>query len=442
MKGKHAESFLDYRVPPTPRFLIFAALLFVPGVYLVLLGSAALSLVFSFEVFRLFSDTADKSNNTNIPALIALGALIVAYACIRGIWIMLFRKSRFELAMSISSDQQPRLWSLVRQVCRTLRTSEPDAVILHAEPTFFVQTGKLKVINGKVERKVLSIGLPSLNTLSTKELRAILAHEFAHFTGNDTLYSSLVLPIYLGTQASMNRLLSEIRNKSETAQSAIAGFFIKMPMFIPYAIIFAYLKLFQLLDMKLSRMREKRADYIAAIVCGSEAFSNSLRKVTVFSRAFYSASRDQIIDLLKEDKIFVNCYSAFRSSLPQLWESFPELEAATLSEKEELLSSHPLLRTRLEYVPSVPDRYHDAELAANLIDNLETYEENLTAAYTEFVSLLYSKEIQKRKQRLKATDTRPVAYVKCPHCHMRTYEGKRCHVCGKRLKSIFDALDL
>jgi Zn-dependent protease with chaperone function len=432
VQGK--DYLLDQRIPSTPRSLILLALLFVPGVYLVLLLSAILPLGMYFGIVHQLTQIPSKSgSDQSLERMIGLGAIIATSACLRGIWMTVFRKTRFELGLVIDLSREGKLESFISDICNQLGAKLPDAIILHAEPTFFVQSGKLKVLNAKIKGRILAISLPLISGLSLRQLRAVLVHEFAHFTGNDTVYSSVVLPVYVGTQESMNRLLAEINSTSKDLQGAIIGFFTKIPLFLPYLVLLLYLKLFQILDMKLSRLREKRADVISALICGSGTFSDSLRKVIRLSGSFYSLSYQQIVELLKDDKAYVNYYNTFRNSLAQSWEWSSRFEVEALAEKELAFSSHPTLQTRLNYIPNVPERYNDTEHATSLFINLESYEKVLTEAYTEYVSLVSHAEIQNSKQIKLPNPTRPVASVKCPNCYMRTYQGTHCHVCGKPL---------
>ncbi len=439
---QNSDDIFGGRVPSTPRSLIFIALLFVPGVYLVLLLSAAIPIAMWWELIGALNELPNKSgSDQSVERMIGFGAIIATYACVRGIWMTLFRKPRFELAIGVDLNRERNLNSFILDVCNSLRTTTPDAVILHAEPTFFVQNGKLKVLNAEVKGKILAVSLPLLSGLSLNELRAILVHEFAHFTGNDTLYSSIVLPVYVGTQESMHRLLAEIKSKAKDLQGNLVGFFTKIPLLLPYAILWLYLKLFQLLDMKLSRVREKRADFIATFTCGSKTFSDSLRKVVRLSGSFYSLSHEHIVELLKDDKAYINYYSVFRNSLPQVWEWTSRFEAEALSEKEQVLSSHPTLKTRLTYIPEASEKYNDTQIATGLIVDLDTYEKTLTESYTQLVGMFSSNEVQKRKQEARPKETVRVRNVKCPHCYMRTYDGTHCQVCGKPLTSIFDGFE-
>jgi len=429
-------------VPSTPWALILIALLFVPGVYLVLLVAAFVPLYMWWELVRALSGLPGKSGSEqSLSRMIGFGAIIAAYACLRGVWMTLFRRPRFELALRVDLNQEPKLDSFILDVCNSLKTSTPDSVILHAEPTFFVQSGRLKVLNAEVKGRVLAISLPLLSGLSLNELRAILVHEFAHFTGRDTLYSRVVLPVYIGTQASMQRLLAEIKSKAEDLQGNFVGFFMKIPMVVPYAILWLYLKIFQLLDLFISRLREKRADFIAATTCGSRTFASALRKVVRLSRSFYTLSHDQIVDLLKDDKAYINYYAVFRNTLPQIWEWSSTFEQEALSENQLAFSSHPTLRTRLRYIPDSSDKYNDTENATSLIVNLDTYEKTLTESYTQLVAMFSADEVRRRKQQSMPKQTVRVRTVKCPHCYMRTYRGSRCDVCGKPLTSVFDEFD-
>jgi Zn-dependent protease with chaperone function len=430
--------------------LLFLALLFVPGVYFILLISAAIPLAIWFWLVEATSHLSNaSSSNQTLEKLVGFGALIATYACLRGIWKSFFRNPRFELALPVDLRKETKLRAFINSVCRALGTQPPDSVILHAQPNFFVQNGKLQTLNGIVKGKILALGLPVLTGLFVNELRAILAHEFAHFTGKDTLYSSVVLPVYVGTRSSITRLRSELRSNSDDIGEAFLGLMMKAPMLPPYAMLVGYLKLFQLLDLFVSRIRERRADTIAASFCGSETFSRGLRKTVRLSRSFDSLSKDQIIDLLKDDKAFINYYATFRDLLPQVWQYSDQFESDALLENQKAFSSHPTLRARLAYLPDVPDAFSDADDCTSLFSDLEPFETTLTDNYTQYIAYQFAHEVEERKLQSRQVALRSmkplkpvrVASVKCPHCFMRTYPDlKRCHICGKRLTSIFDFL--
>src|SRR5262249_14600147 len=94
--------------------------------------------------------------------------------------------------------------------------------------------------------------------------RAVLAHELAHFSGNDTYYSKKISP-----------LLARYQHYLEALQQ---GIFAK-PIFY-FAVLFRVLYEFSL--GKLSRKRETRADRIAAEHVSPKAVADALVRTTVY----------------------------------------------------------------------------------------------------------------------------------------------------------------
>lgn len=80
--------------------------------------------------------------------------------------------------------------------CTWSKSSSPYG-FLYAEPTFFVTQTKATTLDEKLGGgRILASGAPFLYSLGTAELKSILAHEFAHFTGRGTSHSRAVLPVH------------------------------------------------------------------------------------------------------------------------------------------------------------------------------------------------------------------------------------------------------
>lgn len=381
-------------IPETPLSLIILALLFVPGVYIVLILSAALTVAIGAGLMAIiYYICAEWLHRipVGILFLLGIGILIGIFAVLKGIIQSMWRKPRFEPAILIDINKEPSLNSFIKNLCDLMGTKLPNSIILHSEPTFFVQQGKLDVFNGKAKERVLAIGLPLLSSLTINELRAILSHEFAHFTGRDTLYSSFVLPVYVGTTTASEEMSAVIDSSTESDNAG----WMSIPLILPNLALNLYLRLFHFIDMKISRSREKRADMIAALICGSHSFSSGLKKVVGVAGAFQTVSQSHIVDELKEGKAFINYYKVFRDTLPQLSDLVSKYEKNALSEPESIYDSHPTLNSRLGYIPKIAERYNDEALAINLLANLEQYEQTLTENYTQLLATMsgyYGKE--------------------------------------------------
>ncbi len=373
-------------VPDAPKNLINLSLLFVPGVYIVLFLAAAVNVLIGLGLIYLVLFFANATNRlpVGILFLLAIGVLYGVYAVLKGLVRTVIRKPSFEPALSVDLSKEAKLKTFIESLCSMMGTGMPESVILHSGPAFFVQQGKLKVFNGTVKGRVLAISFPLLNELTVNELRAILAHEFAHFTGRDTVYSSFVLPVYSGTIESMKEMNAVMRGTSNS-DSAIAS----LPLILPYKGLELYLLLFHKLNMKLSRIREQRADTIAALTCGSKSFSSSLSKVVSLSGVFEGASREHILSGIKENRVFVNYYATFQKDvLPNATDHVKACEKKALEQNEGEYDSHCSLRTRIEYVPNVPEKYSDEEKALTLLADPEDYGKTLTEGYTQYIAVM------------------------------------------------------
>lgn len=382
---------LEENVPPnTPTWSIIRAILFVPGVLVVFLLSIGLMVAVASAIIGIIIYLITLLNVKVVPTgiilLLILGVFSGVIAILKGVFRVFWRKNPTQPAFIINLRDEPYLDAFITKLCSAMGTKKPKSVILHAESTFFVTSGSIKTINGKARGRVLAIGLPSMGVLTISELRAILAHEFAHFTGKDTIYSSVVSPIYISTVTACREMASVLNHKSEDSN------WMSLPLIIPYKMLDLYLRVFHSFNMQISRLREQRADVIATITCGTNSFSMGLRKVIAYSGAFDYQSKIDIINELKKDMAYVNYYEEFRRKLPQLYELASVYDNNALNEQDNQNLSHPVLANRLNYIPSdIDEKFSDNdELALSLFKNIKTYEEELTGGYTQYVAKIES----------------------------------------------------
>ena len=72
---------------------------------------------------------------------------------------------------------------------------------------FYVTQSPLTLMDGtKITKRTLYMSAPLLRVMSDAEVRAVLGHEFSHFTGRDTLYGSQVAPAYRSLQHGMDEM--------------------------------------------------------------------------------------------------------------------------------------------------------------------------------------------------------------------------------------------
>ena len=96
----------------------------------------------------------------------------------------------------VNPEMNPVLKKIVKEVCMVLRVSEPEMLVLHAEPKIIVRKSNLNTFTGLIKQRSICVGLPLLYMLNLKELKTLIAFELAPFSGRDKLYSEFILPSY------------------------------------------------------------------------------------------------------------------------------------------------------------------------------------------------------------------------------------------------------
>jgi len=95
-----------------------------------------------------------------------------------------FRQSRTSTGarIEVTEEEQPRLFAFLRQLCADTGCRFPRAVYLTADvnAAVFYPRSVLSLLVPR--RKNLLIGLGLVNALNVSELKAVLAHEFGHFS--------------------------------------------------------------------------------------------------------------------------------------------------------------------------------------------------------------------------------------------------------------------
>jgi len=366
--------------PDIPTRLLALARLCIPGTYIVLTVSFAVMILGAAGAIYGLWYVIDRW----LPDVHSAVLLIPGIASLAGIGFALsgtirsFRVGpQFAPALRIDLNAEPRLKNLLDETSVMLRTLPPDTVVLHADANFFVQQGALAVFNGEARGRILAMSLPLLSFISTAELRAILAHELAHFTGKDEVFSATVIPAY-------TKLARSIQVMSAILGAAPSGSghrrnpgWLGVPLIFPWFLLNLYWTAFHRLNVRISRTRERRADVMAALACGSTSLSSALRKVAALRRLFPDIFKKTFADRVRWGLTFANYCQLFRDAVPGLEEAV-EAPGNSPPDSSELDEAHPPLPERLAYIPATAEIFQDNGPAREIMA-LTHYEEQMTA---------------------------------------------------------------
>ncbi len=284
----------------------------------------------------------------------------------------------------IEKGQAMPLWDELSGICAKVGTELPDQVIVGIDDNFFVTEQPVTVRDKTYTGRTLFVSLSLLKQLQGAEADAVLAHEMAHFSGNDTLYS---------------RKISPLLNRYGIYLQALHDGGITKPIF--YYMLF-FRALYEISLRRHSRRREFRADHIAVETTSSAALAGALLRIIAYSKYRNSVENE----LFKQEQVLetANVSERIEQGFPQYATLF-----ASGSEIADLPSSHPFdshppLSLRLEAigVPLYDDKAQS--LLANSPDgawyqrihNAEQIERGQWSAFEEHFRLSHERSLPYR----------------------------------------------
>jgi Zn-dependent protease with chaperone function len=171
--------------------------------------------------------------------------------------------------VSVTSVDQPLLWTEVRRVAASLEIPPPDELLLVADFSATVSQGSTWLgLRAGVCR--LHLGLPLLAGLTERQLRSVLAHELCHAGTRHTL----VEVIYRGKEI-LGRVVDSL------GADSIAG-----------RIVGRYGLLYLALSRPITRRHELEADRLSAELAGNSATASALNEVALLRLSWEAFVRE------------------------------------------------------------------------------------------------------------------------------------------------------
>jgi len=264
--------------------------------------------------------------------------LRIAVACIgvglAVLWALVPRIDTFEPpGPRLDDSEYPHLFRVIRDVAASTSQAEPAEVYLLNEVNAWVahRGGAM----GFGSRRVMGIGLPLLQALSLGEFKAIIAHEFGHYSSGDVKLG----PWVYKTRGAIGRAIAGVH-----------GTFIEAPFQW-------YGRQFLKLTHAVSRQQEFIADQVAARVAGAANLANALRRVTALTPAYSSYLHEEVLPVLEAGFLppIAGGFDEFlrADSIAEASQRFVNI--AETDGRTDLFDTHPSLRDRLTALSQAED---------------------------------------------------------------------------------------
>ncbi len=217
--------------------------------------------------------------------IILAGVVIVAGVCVAVVLkplIGIFRAPANK-GEEIRREDYPELFAMIDEVVAQAGCLQPRHVYISNELNAYVRNPNFWGYISPGPQN-LTIGLPLLTVLNRTEMKAILAHEFGHFT-QKSLNMNRIANLSEFICASLNQSADETREAEAGSYKADASLFAMLATRIMSK---QYLKVAPLNGI-LSRAQEFDADACSCRVAGSAAAISALSKISFFSTQWVTA---------------------------------------------------------------------------------------------------------------------------------------------------------
>ncbi|HEU4618551.1 MAG TPA: M48 family metallopeptidase [Gammaproteobacteria bacterium] len=258
-----------------------------------------------------------------VPVFVLMGAVL------RSLWV----KLQAPEGMTMTRREHPALFAAIAEVRRATKAPRTHAVLLTNDlNAAIVQIPRLGMLGW--QKNYLMLGLPLMQLLAPKELKAVLAHELGHLSGAHGRFGAWIYRVRAGW-ARLNETLQQQRHWGSFMFVPFFGWF--APKFAAYSFVQA-------------RRQEYEADRLAADAVGAKPLGNALVRLDLkaeeLSRTYWPAvyaaadrtpvpAVDPFLGLLAPER---------RGFLPEASE---QLEQA-LARRTSTADTHPSLRDRIQ----------------------------------------------------------------------------------------------
>lgn len=285
MNKKEVQLTAEFKSQATKSILSIALFIFV---YLIILTLAVMLTGLCIALGALLVITKPMFITIALGiGLSSLGVLILIF-----LLKFVFKSHRVDRSnlIEVTEQQEPQLFNMIREIVETVGTTFPKKVYLSSEVNAAVFYDSSFWSMFFPVRKNLLIGMGLTNTITREELKAILSHEFGHFSQKTMKVGSYV---YNVNQVIFNMLFENESYESLAQEwSDTSGYFSVFVVIagkINAGIQWILRKLYVVVNksyMGLSREMEFHADEIAASVTGFEPLKTSLLRMALADNSF------------------------------------------------------------------------------------------------------------------------------------------------------------
>ena len=294
--------------------------------------------------------------------LLGIGALLTIYKMIRSLFSKIEKE---DPGRALNIEEAPRLWDLTRNVASTVQTRAIDEIRVTPGTELAVyEKGTFRERSNDKAKRILILGVGCLNGFRLNSFRAVLAHEYGHFSNRDTAGGDVAMRV----NDHMMKFAQAMYEGGQAVWWNIAFQFLRIYHFI-----------FRRLSHGATRLQEVLADRVAAMKYGASAFEDGLTHVVQRSAQFNAIATQEINASLAARRVIQNLYELPAIENADVAEATSEALNRETSEDD----THPSPNDRFRFTRRITSQTEPA--LSGMVWDLFTNREALTSEMTKMV---------------------------------------------------------
>jgi Zn-dependent protease with chaperone function len=328
----------------------------IPFVILIVVAAAA-------GVFYLFF--AMGRIPVRLAAILAITTIYTLIAIVRSVFT---RAQDQDPGQLLSREEAPELYALAVEVADRVGTRPVDAVyVTPASEIGVKERGSLPQKLRGAGQRCLILGLGALPGMTQSQLKAILAHEYGHFSNCDTAGGNLARQV----GASIHRMVYGL------AINGLARWYNPAWLFVN-----GFNRVFLRVTLGASRLQEILADRYAVLAYGVRNFVDGLTHIVHQSIAFNVQVTQEVRTAVGEKRTLQNLYLLPPIQSDSLKEELETKVDEAMNRLTSPYDSHPAVqeRIRLLHQLEVADIVEESQKSVwDLLPNAEKLQSEMTA---------------------------------------------------------------
>lgn len=316
-----------------------------------------LVIVLTFGIIYLFLIAGTIPIKLIIVLVIAAGATI--YGMVRS---LLVKVDYTDPGRELKAEEAPALYELTKEVAQIMGTHPIDEIrITPLNDLAVYEKGTWREKMNDKGKRILILGTSVLNDFKKEDFKAVLAHEYGHFTHRDTAGGEVALRV----QNDMTKYFIALYNAGQNTVWNVAFHFLRLYNFI-----------FRRISHGATRLQEVLADKVAAETFGASSFINGLTHVIKREIEFNKYANIEIEEAVNLKRPLNNLYEIKGIHDEEIED---ELNNALTSKTTED-DTHPSPADRFRYIEGIKstNATNDDSLITDLFQNWKALTDEMT----------------------------------------------------------------